>query len=67
MGKKAPYLTVVAAYPKDDTTYNDIEYYLYDRGLSVMILVIEAQHQGLRSHQMAGWKADKVIKAIDLP
>jgi nitroreductase len=65
--KKAPYLIVVAADPKDDTTYNGIEYYLYDCGLSVMNLSIEAEYLGLATHQMAGWKGEKVRQAINLP
>ncbi|MCW8965936.1 MAG: nitroreductase family protein [Candidatus Pacearchaeota archaeon] len=62
--KKANYLVVVGGNPKDDSSINDVEYYLYDIGLSVMSFCLEAEHQGLRTHQMAGWDKDKVSKAV---
>ena len=62
--KKAPLLIVVGGNPKDDTIHNDIEYYLYDIGLSAMSLVIEAEHQGLKTHQIGGWNKDKLKKAV---
>lgn len=63
--KKAYYLIVVGSNVKKDTVYNDIEYYLYDCGLSVMSLVIQAENLGLKSHQMAGWNKEKVKKAVN--
>ncbi|MCP8323923.1 MAG: nitroreductase family protein [Candidatus Methylarchaceae archaeon HK02M2] len=65
--KKAPYLVAVGADPDKDCKNNDIPYYAYDAGLSVMNLTIEAEHQGLRVHQMAGWKEEKVKKALEYP
>ncbi len=65
--KKAPYLIVVGADPDKDTTNNSIYYYLYDTGLSVMNLVTEAEHQGLRAHQMGGWEKEKLKKAVRFP
>lgn len=65
--KKAPYLVVVGADPDKDTINNGIYYYLYDIGLSVMSLVLEAEHQGLRAHQMGGWEKDKLKKAVNFP
>lgn len=65
--KKAPYLVVVGADPDKDTINNGIYYYLYDAGLSVMSLVLEAEHQGLRAHQMSGWEKDKLKKAVNFP
>jgi len=35
--------------------------------LSVVSLTIEAEHQGLRVNQMAGWKEEKVKKALGYP
>ena len=32
-----------------------------------MCLVIEAEHQGLRVHQMAGWNEAEVKKALGFP
>lgn len=65
--KKAPYLVVVAADPKKGCDTNGLPYYAYDLGLSVMSLSIEAEHQGLRVHQMAGWDEEKAKKAVGFP
>ena len=65
--KKAPYLVVVGADPNEDCKTNDLPYYAYDAGLSVMCLAIEAEHQGLRVHQMAGWNEEKVKNALGFP
>jgi nitroreductase len=65
--KKAPYLVVVGADPDEDCKTNDLPYYAYDAGLSVMCLVIEAEHQGLRVHQMAGWNEEQVKNALGFP
>ncbi len=65
--KKAPYLIVVFSKKQDDTIYNGIPYYLYDTGLSTMSLTIEAENQGLSTHHMAGWKAEKVRKTLSIP
>ena len=64
--KAAPYLIVLFSKEKDDTVYNKIPYYLYDCGLSAMSLVLEAEHQGLKAHQMAGWNMEKVREAVGL-
>jgi len=65
--KRAPYLVAVGANPDKDCKTNGLPYYAYDAGLSVMSLTVEAEHQGLRIHQMAGWKEDKVKKAVKFP
>ena len=65
--KKAPYLVTVSANPKEGCLMNNIEYFLYDAGLSVMNFAIEAEHQGLRTRQMAGWDSIKIKNAIGLP
>jgi len=65
--KKAPYLVAVAADPDQDCTDNGLPFYAYDAGLSVMCLVIEAEHLGLRVHQMAGWDEQKVKQALGYP
>jgi len=44
-----------------------VSYALYDTGLSVMSLHIEAEHQGLRVHHMAGFNSNKVKEAVDIP
>lgn len=65
--KKVPYLIAVGADPDTDCNMNDLPYYAYDAGLSVMSLVVEAEHQGLRVHQMAGWNEEKVKNALGFP
>jgi nitroreductase len=65
--KKAPYLVAVGADPDEDCSDNGLPFYAYNAGLSVMCLVIEAEHQGLRVHQMAGWKELKVKLALGFP
>jgi nitroreductase len=65
--KIAPYLVAVAADPDKDCKDNNLPFYAYDAGLSVMCLVIEAEHLGLRVHQMAGWDEQKVKKALGYP
>jgi len=65
--KKAPFLVAVAADPDQDCKDNGLPFYAYDAGLSVMCLVIEAEHLGLRVHQMAGWDEQKVKQALGYP
>ncbi len=65
--KRAPYLVAVAADPEQDCTDNGLPYYAFNAGLSVMCLVIEAEHLGLRVHQMAGWNEQKVKEALGYP
>ncbi|TFG26407.1 hypothetical protein EU527_19755 [Candidatus Thorarchaeota archaeon] len=65
--KSAPYLVAVSANPGQACKTNNIPYYAYDLGLSVMSLVIEAEHQGLRVHQMAGYNEKRVKEALSLP
>ena len=65
--KAAACLVAVAANPKDDCKINDLPYYAYDCGLSVMNFTLEAEHQGLRVHQMAGYNEKKVKKALKIP
>lgn len=65
--KRAPYLVAVGVDPERDCKTNGLPYYAYDAGVSVMNLVIEAEHQGLRVHQMAGYKEGEVRKAAGFP
>lgn len=65
--KKAPYLVAVGANPNQDCRDNDLPFYAFNAGLSVMCLVIEAEHLGLRVHQMAGWNEQKIKEALGYP
>jgi nitroreductase len=62
--KRASYLVAVAAKPDEDCEVNGLPYYAYDAGLSVMSMVVEAEHQGLRVHQMAGYDEKRVRKTL---
>jgi nitroreductase len=48
----------------DELQTNDIPYYAFDAGLSVMSLIIQAEHQGLRVHAMAGYDEKKVRQSL---
>ena len=65
--KRAPYLVAVGANPDEACKTNNLPYYAYDIGLSVMTLSIEAEHQGLRVHLMAGWNEVEVKHALGFP
>ncbi len=61
---------LVVASTRDTAADNQAEsrdYGSYDVALSVMSMVVEAEHQGLRAHQMAGFKADKLRRVVSLP
>ncbi len=63
----APTLIVVASSEKDRRGANGVPYHVSDSALSVMSLCLEAEHQGLRTHQMGGFFGEKVTKAVSLP
>jgi nitroreductase len=65
--KKAPCLVAVGAIPEEACRANDLPFYAYDCALSVMSLAIEAEHLGLRVHQMAGWDESTVKRALGFP
>lgn len=63
----APWLIVVTASARDQRANNNVPYHIYDSALSVMNLCIEAEHQGLRTHQMGGFFAGRVREALGIP
>ncbi|MBR9681692.1 MAG: hypothetical protein GOV00_02740 [Candidatus Altiarchaeota archaeon] len=65
--KGAPLLVAVGGRTKDGCESQGIEYLLYDIGLSVMSMVIQAEHLGLGSRQMAGWNSEKLKSAVGFP
>jgi len=66
---KAPILAVVVSRVEADDVRHDngIPYYLYDCGQAVMSLVLQAEHMGLRCHQMAGWEQGPIRSALHIP
>jgi len=65
--ESAPLLIVLYSNKKFQKSANDIPYHMYDSALSMMSLVIEAENQGLKSHQMGGFYSSKVKKALSIP
>jgi len=66
---KAPILAVIVSRVEADDVRHDnaIPYYLYDCGQAAMSLVLQAEHLGLRCHQMAGWEQGPVRAALAIP
>jgi len=64
---KAPLLLTVTRDISSESKTESREYGTYDVALSVMSLVIEAEHQGLRAHQMAGFKEKELIRVLKMP
>jgi len=66
---RAPILAVIVSRVEADDVRHDnaIPYYLYDCGQAAMSLVLQAEHMGLRCHQMAGWEQGPVRAALGIP
>ncbi len=65
--KQAPILIVVLSKPEFDDSVDGKEYYLYDTGQSVMSLILEAEHQGLATHQMLGFNELVLKQEFKIP
>ena len=63
----APLLLAVAHDASIEGKTESRAYGMYDTALSVMSLVIEAEHQGLRAHQMAGFHDEAFRRVLGLP
>lgn len=66
---KAPILAVIVSRVEADDVRHDnaVPYYLYDCGQAAMSLVLQAEHMGLRCHQMAGWEQGPIRAALGIP
>jgi nitroreductase len=64
---EAPLLLAVTRDGSIENKTEDREYGMYDVALSVMSMVVEAEHQGLRAHQMAGWKEEPLRQILRIP
>ena len=61
---------LILAVVKDGSIDNKVEsrdYGNYDVALSVMSLVVEAEHQGLKTHQMAGFNENAFRTILNIP
>jgi nitroreductase len=64
---KAPLILVVTRDGSIENRTESREYGMYDVALSTMSLVVEAEHQGLRAHQMAGFKEEIFRRVLNIP
>ncbi len=65
--KKAPLFIAVISSPSQDSLFNNKQYYLYDCGLAVMNLCLQAQSEGLTTHQLAAYDEDKLKQILQIP
>ncbi|MFW6120493.1 MAG: nitroreductase family protein [Petrotogales bacterium] len=65
---RAPVLLVVYSKQEDDCDLSDNRsYYLFDTGLAVGMLLVQATKMGLVAHPVAGYKPKKFKEILDLP
>jgi len=65
--KEAPLLIVICARQDDDLTVGRKPYYLFDAGLAVENLLLEAASRGWMAHPMAGFDAGVARAAVGGP
>lgn len=65
--KQASVLIVIAAEKTFEHNGKPNRYAFYDTGAAVMSLLLQAQHRGLASHQMAGFQHEELSRALALP
>lgn len=60
---------VIAVFSKRelDCDIHGREYYLFDTGMAVAFLILRATELGLVAHPIAGYREDKVKKALNIP
>lgn len=63
----APGLMIQVACPEDDEIIDGKPYYLYDCGLAMMSIVLQAQSLGLTARQMAGFDETDVKRILNIP
>lgn len=63
----APAFIVLAADPADGKERDGQPYYLFDCGLAVLSLIVEATQRGLVAHPIAGWDQSVIHSAINAP
>lgn len=65
--KQAPVLIVGTANPQDAKIVAGKEYYLFDLGLAVQNLLLQAVAFGLVAHPMGGWDEQTIKQALGIP
>ncbi len=64
---QAPLLLAVTRDGSIENKFETREYGTYNVGLSVMCLVVEVEHQGLRAHQMSGFFEEPFRRLLNIP
>lgn len=65
--KQAPVVIALVSRAQDDISRNGRDYYLYDCGLAAMSLVLEAEHQGLKTHQFISFHEERLKEILGIP
>ncbi len=66
---KAPLLVALVAKEGDDYIREDdpVKYYQFDSGMANFSLMLGAMNEGMMTHSMAGYDANKVKEALGIP
>ena len=67
---KAPMVGFIISDPSLDCIMEEnenLEYFQYDCGMAMMSFVIQAEAEGLKTHQMAGYSEKEVKKLLKIP
>ena len=67
---KAPMIGFIVSSPEQDcitADNDDLSYFQYDCGMAMMSFVIQAEAEGLKTHQMAGYSEKEVQKLLKIP
>jgi nitroreductase len=65
--KNAPLLILALSSPLFDRNGRENRHFAYDCGAAVLAMVLEAERQGLRGHQIGGFDASAVRDAFQIP
>lgn len=65
--KAAPALVVASAKPEDARIVDGKTYYLFDLGMAIENLLLQAADLGLVAHPMGGWDEQQVKRAVGIP
>ena len=66
----APLVGFIVSQSKDDCIMADndnLEYFQYDCGMAMMSFAIQAEHENIKTHQMAGYDEKKLKKILRIP
>jgi nitroreductase len=67
---KAPIVGFIVSSAKSDCVIsenNDLKYFQYDCGMAMMSFALQAENEGLKTHQMAGYDEKQLKKILGVP